>query len=160
MPVLQVVKRAIKRQFRSASSLSYLPCCTNYGRSPSSKCAVPRTSTVTRQRKDDLRREISRLMQEHIDSLKEQAFVASTPEQIEKDRKRLERMREVSADYLAEMGRSRTKTGGDNMTEKHRVTLPGTVEKVIKPVADEPEKAQIAIHDGDPLYREIRIENS
>jgi len=46
------------------------------------------------------------------------------------------------------------------MTEKHRVTLPGTVEKVIKPVADEPEKAQIAIHDGDPLYREIRIENS
>ena len=99
-------------------------------------------------------------MQEHIDSLKEQAFVASTPEQIEKDRKRLERIREVSADYVAEMGRSRTKTGGDNMTEKHRVTLPGTVEKVIKPVADEPEKAQIAIHDGDPLYREIRIDNS
>ena len=46
------------------------------------------------------------------------------------------------------------------MTEKPSVTLPGKVEKVIKPVAEEPEKAQISIHDGDPLYREIRIENS
>jgi len=60
---------------------------------------------------DDLRQEMSRLMQEHIDSLKEQAFVAPKQEQIEKDRKRLERIREVSADYIAEMGRLRTKTG-------------------------------------------------
>jgi hypothetical protein len=47
------------------------------------------------------------------------------------------------------------------MPEKPRVTLPGTVEKIITtPDPIEPEKAQISLEDGDPLYREIRIENS
>jgi uncharacterized protein YfaS (alpha-2-macroglobulin family) len=47
------------------------------------------------------------------------------------------------------------------MPEKPSVTLPGTVEKVIKPVnPNEPEKAQIAVEGADDLYREIRIENS
>ncbi|HXP44108.1 MAG TPA: hypothetical protein VN833_27920 [Candidatus Acidoferrales bacterium] len=47
------------------------------------------------------------------------------------------------------------------MTEKPSVTLPGTVEKIIKPSPpDQPEKAQIAIEGADDLYREIRIENS
>lgn len=46
------------------------------------------------------------------------------------------------------------------MPKKKRKTLHGTVEKVIKPVhPSEPEKAQIAIAEGEPLYREIRIEN-
>jgi hypothetical protein len=41
------------------------------------------------------------------------------------------------------------------------VTLPGTVEKIIKPpVPSEPEKAQISIEGADDLYKEIRIENS
>jgi hypothetical protein len=47
------------------------------------------------------------------------------------------------------------------MAEKPSVTLPGTVEKVIKPVSpNEPEKAQIAVEGADDLYREIRIENT
>jgi hypothetical protein len=47
------------------------------------------------------------------------------------------------------------------MPEKPSVTLPGTVEKIITaPDPVEPEKAQISLEDGDPLYREIRIENS
>ena len=47
------------------------------------------------------------------------------------------------------------------MTEKPNVTLPGTVEKIIESShPDEPEKAQIAIEGADPLYGEIRIENS
>ena len=47
------------------------------------------------------------------------------------------------------------------MTENPSVTLPGTVEKIIKPIAShEPEKAQIAIEGGEHLYREIRIENT
>jgi hypothetical protein len=47
------------------------------------------------------------------------------------------------------------------MTEKPSVTLPGTVEKVIKSAnPSEPEKAQISIEGADDLYREIRIENS
>jgi hypothetical protein len=47
------------------------------------------------------------------------------------------------------------------MTEKPSVTLPGTVEHIIKPLhPSEPEKAQIAIEGADDLYREIRIENS
>jgi hypothetical protein len=42
-----------------------------------------------------------------------------------------------------------------------RTTKPGTVEKIVKPVDPrEPEKAQINIHGADPLYQEIRIENT
>jgi len=45
------------------------------------------------------------------------------------------------------------------MTKK-RMKLHGTVQKVIKPVGlSQTEKAQIDIHEGDDLYREIRIEN-
>lgn len=47
------------------------------------------------------------------------------------------------------------------MTEKPNVTLPGKVEKIIKPADPrEPEKAQIAIEGADTLYKEIRIENT
>jgi predicted DNA-binding antitoxin AbrB/MazE fold protein len=39
-------------------------------------------------------------------------------------------------------------------------TLPGIVEKIIKPVfPDEPEKAQICVETEEHLYREIRIDN-
>jgi hypothetical protein len=45
---------------------------------------------------------------------------------------------------------------------KPTVTLPGTVEKIIPPsqYAGEPEKAEIAVEGADPLYKEIRIENT
>jgi protein involved in polysaccharide export with SLBB domain len=47
------------------------------------------------------------------------------------------------------------------MVEKPSTTLPATVEKIIKPVIpNEPERAQIAIHGADDLYREVRIENT
>jgi hypothetical protein len=47
------------------------------------------------------------------------------------------------------------------MAEKVSVTLPGTVEKIIKsPYPSAPEKAEIAIEGADDLYREIRIENA
>jgi len=47
------------------------------------------------------------------------------------------------------------------MSEKPSVTLPGTVEKIIEsPHRDVPEKAEIAVHGADDLYREIRIENT
>ncbi|MGD0212058.1 MAG: hypothetical protein ABSB87_02425 [Terriglobales bacterium] len=47
------------------------------------------------------------------------------------------------------------------MSEKPSITLPATVEKIIKPIAPgDPEKAQIAIEGADDLYREIRIENT
>ena len=47
-----------------------------------------------------------------------------------------------------------------NSEPKPSVTLPGTVEKVIKPPHPSiPEKAQIAVHGADDLYREIRVEN-
>jgi hypothetical protein len=50
---------------------------------------------------------------------------------------------------------------GEPMPEKPNVTLPGTVEKIIpSPHPSEPEKAQIAVKDGDDLYKEIRIENA
>jgi hypothetical protein len=45
--------------------------------------------------------------------------------------------------------------------DKPSTTLPGTVEKIIKPIdPSEPEKAQITIEGGEDLYREIRVENT
>ena len=44
--------------------------------------------------------------------------------------------------------------------DKPNVTLPGTVEKIIPAVGNEPEKAQITVEGADPLYREVRIENA
>lgn len=48
------------------------------------------------------------------------------------------------------------------MTENPSVTLPAIVEKIIdSPHTGEPQKAQINIQQGaEPLYREIRIENT
>jgi uncharacterized membrane protein len=45
--------------------------------------------------------------------------------------------------------------------EKPSITLPGTVEKIIKPpVPSMPEKAQITVEGADDLYKEIRVENT
>ena len=47
------------------------------------------------------------------------------------------------------------------MPEKFKAILPGTVEMVVKPLFPSGhEKAQIAIEGADPLYRDIRIENT
>jgi hypothetical protein len=47
------------------------------------------------------------------------------------------------------------------MTEKPKVTLPAKVEKVLPPKhPNEPEKAQIRVEGGDPLYEELRVVNS
>ena len=47
------------------------------------------------------------------------------------------------------------------MTPKPSATLPGTVEKIIKPPhPSEPEKAQIAVEGADHLYKELSIENN
>ena len=53
-------------------------------------------------------------------------------------------------------------TKADNVdNEKPSLTLPGVVEKIVKPITpSEPEKAQIAIQGADDLYREIRVENT
>jgi hypothetical protein len=41
------------------------------------------------------------------------------------------------------------------------ITLPGTVEKIIKPVVPTmPEQAQISVEGAEHLYKEIRIENT
>ena len=45
--------------------------------------------------------------------------------------------------------------------EKASITLPGTVEKIVKPIHPSlPEKAQINVEGADHLYKEIRIVNS
>jgi hypothetical protein len=51
--------------------------------------------------------------------------------------------------------------GSPEEKDKPSTTLPGTVEKIIKPIVpSEPEKAQINIEGGEDLYREIRVENT
>jgi hypothetical protein len=44
------------------------------------------------------------------------------------------------------------------MSEKSRIILPGVVQEIINfPL---PEQVQIAVEAADPLYQEIRVENS
>ena len=44
--------------------------------------------------------------------------------------------------------------------EKKRKKLKATVKAILKPIGPgEPEKAEINVHEADPLYREIRVEN-
>lgn len=48
----------------------------------------------------------------------------------------------------------------NQQSEKPAVTLPGKVQKIIRPANPaEPEKAQIEVEGADYLYREIRVEN-
>ena len=50
--------------------------------------------------------------------------------------------------------------GSPDEEDKPGTTLPGTVEKIIKPVVpSEPEKAEIHIEGGEAFYREIRVKN-
>jgi hypothetical protein len=45
--------------------------------------------------------------------------------------------------------------------KKSAVKLPGRVERIIPTsYSSEPEKAEIAVDGADPLYKEIRIENT
>ena len=47
------------------------------------------------------------------------------------------------------------------MASKPKIKKSATVRKIIKPFApDQPEKAEISVHDADDLYKEIRIENT
>lgn len=48
-----------------------------------------------------------------------------------------------------------------NGEEKTAKTMPGVVERIIKPVLPgDSEKAQISVEGADDLYKEIRIENT
>jgi hypothetical protein len=50
---------------------------------------------------------------------------------------------------------------GEGLMSTAKTTKSGTVEKVIKPADPrDPEKAQINVHGAEPLYQEIRIENT
>jgi hypothetical protein len=56
-----------------------------------------------------------------------------------------------------------TQGGSTKKREKTKATvkLPGTVEKIIlTQYSSEPEKAEISVNGADPLYKEIRIENT
>lgn len=49
----------------------------------------------------------------------------------------------------------------EDTPEKHSVTLPGKVEKIIPGVVSTmPDKAQIAVEGADHLYKEIRVDNT
>jgi hypothetical protein len=47
-----------------------------------------------------LRDELERLMREHIDTMQKQTFVGLSAEEFRREQERVERIREVSADFL------------------------------------------------------------
>ena len=54
-----------------------------------------------------------------------------------------------------------SKPESESSDSKAKVTLPGVVEKVIRPIdPSKPEKAQISVEGADDLYREIRVDNT
>jgi hypothetical protein len=115
---------------------------------------------------EESRRELDRLMQDQVESLKKRTFGGLGDEELRQEEERLKRIREVSADYLAALKRQTERphsrsTKETQMPDKPNVTLPGKVEKIIEARDwDEPEKAQISVDGADTLYKEIRIENT
>jgi hypothetical protein len=49
---------------------------------------------------EKLRDELSRLMREHIESMQERTFLGIGPDDVQREKQRLQRIREVSADFL------------------------------------------------------------
>jgi hypothetical protein len=118
---------------------------------------------MKRRSVDELRQELQNLMQERVEALKKREFLPATREQFQNEEDLLTRIREVSADYLVAMRRhlAHPKPKGESMTERPSVTLPGKVDKIIEPAEPgAPETAQISVESADPLYRELRIENT
>src|SRR5262245_39889684 len=77
------------------------------------------------------------------------------------DSPRTVRQTGLPATKFAKLWWSELKPLGIIMASKPKVKKPATVRKVIKPIAPGlPEKAEIAVHDADDLYKEIRIENA
>ena len=54
---------------------------------------------------EELRRELGRLMQEHIESMQKQTFLGITQDELRQERERMQRIREVSADFLEALKR-------------------------------------------------------
>jgi hypothetical protein len=111
-----------------------------------------------------LSHKLSRLMKEQSDSLEHQAFIKFDEKELQRHEERLKCIREVSADLIAAWnqavrGSAPIPKGGKDMAERATVTLPGVVQKVIERPT-EPKKAEIAVEGADPLYKEIRIENT
>ena len=52
-----------------------------------------------------LRDELTRLMLEHIESMKTRTFLGIGPEDVRREKQRLQRIREVSADFLEALKR-------------------------------------------------------
>ena len=54
---------------------------------------------------EQLRDELTRLMQEHIESMQKRTFLGIGPEDVNLEKQRLQRIREVSADFLEALKR-------------------------------------------------------
>jgi hypothetical protein len=54
----------------------------------------------------ELSAELERLMREQVESLQKQTFLGVTQEDVRRERERLQRIREVSAEFLAELKKS------------------------------------------------------
>jgi hypothetical protein len=54
---------------------------------------------------EELRDELERLMREHIDSMAKQTFLGISPEDLGQEKERMQRIREVSADFLEALKR-------------------------------------------------------
>ena len=52
-----------------------------------------------------LRDELTQLMQERIESMKNRTFLGITPEELQREKRQLQRIREVSADFLEALKR-------------------------------------------------------
>ena len=54
---------------------------------------------------EQIRDELERLMLEQIESLRKQTFLGVTPQELEQEKERLKRIREVSAEFLKTLKR-------------------------------------------------------
>ena len=128
----------------------------------------------------ELQEELRQLLHEQSESSQQQTFLGINQRDLDRQEQRMRRIRELFADFIAVLhdnslssdmlhsqdcphclAAKRSSHSGGAMDEKASVTLPGTVDKIIPPLKrGQVEKAQISVEGAEPLYQEIRIENS
>jgi hypothetical protein len=141
--------------------------------------AIDQPSESVEETVHRLKEEIDTLNQQQSEAPKTATYLGMTPDEAQDYDQRAAASRNLSGSSRSLPGRrarlasklegSRhtlgpsepvvTVTEDAKMTLKRRKRLHGTVQKLIKSLPNESEKAEIGIEEAEELYREIRIEN-
>jgi hypothetical protein len=125
----------------------------------------------------ELQEELRKLMLAQSESLQQQTFLGINERELNQQEQRIRHIRELFGDLLALLhdnslssdmlhsdecphcsAANRSSVARGAMDEKAKVTLPGTVDKIIPPIRlGAVEKAQISVEGAEPLLRRASL---